>query len=308
MPASQTRTSPPLPAATVRPSGETESAHDGAGQPAQRPQGRRHPGAGGRQVLVDPVPTGERRRALERGQGLRRLAEGEMHPAQQLVSARVPGVGCARLLHPPEELRVRQAALRPGREAGVVGRLQVRGLGLEGAAPEHPRLAGAAEVHEGHRAVVEGVGGAPARLRLLPRVGPARERLPGVAQRGRDLGEVVGPLLGRLAEAAGQEIGHRLRHRGETARREPVAAVRVEHLRRREPVLPGPTAEEALEHGEAEAPQVRPAVERSRRRPARATRRRGSRRPRPRPSWCGRRRRPRGRAPGRSGRARGRSP
>jgi hypothetical protein len=43
----------------------------------------------------------------------------------------------------------------------------------------------------------------------------------------------------------GQEIGHRLRHRGETAGREPVAAVRVD-FPPPQAVLPGPTAEEAL--------------------------------------------------------------
>ncbi len=125
---------------------------------------------------------------------------------------------------------------------------------------ERGGLGGAAEVHERDRAVVERVGRARAALRLPPRVRSPGGLLPGRPQDRGHLGEVVGAVLRPLPEAAGQEVGDGLGHREPAAGGVPPG--RGQDLGGGETVLPRAPAEERLEHRQAEAPQVRPAVER----------------------------------------------
>ena len=123
------------------------------------------------------------------------------------------------------------------------------------------RLGRPPQVHEGDGAVAERVRRAPTTLRLPPRVGPPRQRLPGRPQAGHHLDEVAGPILGSFLEAADQDVRHGLRHRGAPAGREAISPIVVQHRGRREAVLPGAPTEERLEHAEAEGPQVGATVE-----------------------------------------------
>ena len=241
---------------------EREGRH-GALQAAHRAQGRRRSRAGGRDVAVELLAASERERALELGQGLGSLAEGQVDAAQQLVGPRSSGVGGAGLLQAVEKLGVRQAALDPGGEARVVGGLDVLCLGLQGAAPQRRGLGGTAEVHQRNGAVAERVRRAATASRLLPRIGAPCRLLPRGPQDVDDLDEVAGTILGPLLEATGQEIRDALGHRGTAAGGEAVSPIGVEHLGRREAVLPRASAEERFEHREAEAPQVGAAVERA---------------------------------------------
>ena len=130
------------------------------------------------------------------------------------------------------------------------------GLGLEGSPPQRGGLDAPAQVDQGHRPVVHPVRRPAAALRLAPGVGRAGEGLPCLPQGARDLGQVPGPVVGPLPEAAGEQVAHRLGHRRNVHRGEAAPLILREDLGGGQAVLPGAPAREHLQDGQGEAPQV----------------------------------------------------
>jgi len=119
VPASQTRTSAPLPGADGAAVGRESQGGHGAGQAAQRPQGRRQPRSRSRHVLVEVVPAAEGPRHAERDERVGPASRGRGGPDPSAGGRGEAGVRRGGLLHPADELRVRQSTAGPRGESGV---------------------------------------------------------------------------------------------------------------------------------------------------------------------------------------------
>ncbi len=199
------------------------------------------------------------RRGRERGHRPLVLAEPEVDRAQQLQSPRRPARRTLGLFDAGHEVGVAGAALRPGMQRLVVRRFEVLRLRRQRLGPQRVRVA-AAEVEERDRAVVERGRGLAAGRRLRPRIGPSGFPLVDGDERIRRFRHRVGPALRLRREAAAQQRDHGRRYGREAVGR--LFDHRfLEHLGRGRAHLPGPLAEEGLQHGQPPAPHVGAAAE-----------------------------------------------